>query len=858
MKTGKKILIALISLVVLCVAGFVAWYLTKYVFYDDYKQYIRTYEYEEGTEFTQIKEDKADVAGMLLAAENENFKLYVKKSTANVALYDKRTGEITYANPLDGANDANANGTHKKYLQSQLIIEYFNTSRVSGIMDSFSYAVETDQVTYESIENGLRVVYEIGDKSSKTGIVPIYISDERLQLFLSKMSEDDAKDTKKRYTESSVGEGWWELNSGSQKGAAILRKLNKYFESAGYTEEDYVADMTASGVEGVIPISFVIPLEYRLTEDGMEATIPAEQIVENGGGTLYRIQMLRYFGAAGMEEEGYMLVPNASGSIIYFNNGKTNVPDYNQYIYDIDPLAANYTVVEETQKARMALFGISYEDYGMLATIEEGESLASVSASVAGKLNSYNYAYPIFTVRGYDKLDMFGASGNQASLPVVESRMAQTDLTVRYTMLEEENADYAGMANYYRERLISEGVLTAADEESGDIPFYMDIIGGVKETAFILGVQYLNVNPMTTFEQAGEISKDLAASGVSNQVMNFQGWFNGGYYHDVADKIKVIRKLGGKSGLEELNDLMEENGNKLYVETAFQKVSFISKRYQYAWESAKYYGGGYVAAFGQVNPATMRQTSSLGYQETRYNIISPKFLTRYVDAFSSKIQDYDVAGISLSDLGDVLSSDKKRTEIIDRQQALDVVRGQFEILESTGKNIMVSGGNDYSFAYADDLLNVSSSDNDFFVIDENVPFYQMLIHGSIDYSSELINLSDVSDPEAYALQLIEYGMSPHYVFTEKSSNELKYTGLNMYYSTCYDTWKDDAVEMYETINGALKHVSGAAMVDHEILEDGVRKVTYSNGCVIYTNPSAEDVTVDGITVKAKSYEVEGI
>lgn len=858
MKTGKKILIALITLVVLGVAGFVTWYVTRYVLYDEYKQYIKTYDYEEGTEFSHIKEDKADVAGMLLAAENENFKLYVKKSTANVAIYDKRNGNITYTNPLDGADDPNANGTHKKYLQSQLIIEYFNTSRVSGIMDSYSYALETDQVTYESIENGLRVIYEIGDKSSKTGIVPIYISDERLQLFLSQMSEDDAKDTKKRYTESSIGEGWWELNSGSQKGAAILRKLNKYFESAGYTEEDYVADMTASGVEGAVPISFVIPLEYRLTEEGMEVTIPTEQIVENGGGTLYRIQMLRYFGAASMDEDGYMLVPNASGSIIYFNNGKTNVPDYTQYIYDIDPLAANYTVVEETQKARMALFGISREESGILATIEEGQSLASVSASVSGKLNSYNYVYPIFTVRGYDKLDMFGASGNQASLPVVESRMAQTNLTVRYSMLEEDQASYSGMANYYRDRLISEGVLAAADDESGDIPFYMDIIGGVKETAFILGVQYLNVNPMTTFEEAGEISTELADSGVTNQVMNFQGWFNGGYYHDVADKIKVISKLGGKSGLEALNDLMEENGNKLYVETAFQKVTFISKRFQYAWESAKYYGGGYVAAFGQVNPATLRQTSSLGYIETKYDIISPKFLTRYVGAFSDKIQDYDVAGISLSDLGDILCSDKKRTEIIDRQQALDVVLGQFEVLETTGKNIMVNGGNDYSFAYADDLLNVSGSDNDFFVIDENVPFYQMLIHGSIDYSSELINLTDVADKDVFALQLIEYGIAPHYVFTKKSSSEMKYTGLNNYYATTFDTWKDEAVEMYETINGALKYVSGSSMVDHEILDGDVRKVTYSNGCVIYTNPSAEDVTVDGITVKAKSYEVEGI
>lgn len=858
MKTGKKILIGAVALLVLGIAGFFGWYLVRYVFYDEYKQYLTSYEYEEGAAFAPIKEASADVPGMVLAAENENLKLYVKKSDASVAIYDKRNGTTVYSNPPGGAQDSKANGTHKNYLQSQLIIEYFNTSRVSGIMDSFSMSADRGQVEYETIENGLRVIYEIGDKGSATGIVPIYITQERLQSFMDRMSEEDAKDTRKRYTESSVGEGWLELTSGAQKGAAVLRKLNKYLEGAGYTQEDYVQDMTDSGVEGAVPISFVIPLEYRLTEDGVEASIPAGRIAENGGGMLYRIQLLRYMGAAGMDEEGYLLVPNASGSLINFNNGKSTAQDYNQYIYDMDPLAANYTVVEETQKARMALFGISRNENGILATIENGQALASVAASVSGKVNSYNFVYPIFTVRGYDKLDMFGASGNQASLPVVEKQMADADLTVRYTLLEEAQADYSGMASYYRDRLIREGVLTAKEEEQGDIPFYMDVIGGVKETAYFLGTQYLSVAPMTTFEQAGEMAADLAGSGITNQVMNLQGWFNGGYYHDVADKIKVISKLGGRSDLESLNKTISEIGGRLYVESAFQKVTFISKRYHYAWESAKYYGGGYVAAFGQVNPVSMRQTSGLGYVETKYDILSPKFLPRYINAFAENIQKLEVDGVSLSDLGDLLCSDKKRTEIIDRQQALDIVVGQFDTLNGLDRNILVNGGNDYAFAYADDLINVSTDGNDFFMIDENIPFYQMLIHGCIDYGCALINLNDVSDQQAFALQLIEYGASPHYVFTKESSNEMKYTGLNRYYSTQYDIWKDSAVNMYQMVNDALKYVSGAEMVRHEILNGSVRRITYSNGCVIYTNPSDQDARVDGITVKAKSYEVEGI
>ena len=47
------------------------------------------------------------------------------------------------------------------------------------------------------------------------------------------------------------------------------------------------------------------------------------------------------------------------------------------------------------------------------------------------------------------------------------------------------------------------------------------------------------------------------------------------------------------------------------------------------------------------------------------------------------------------------------------------------------------------------------------------------------------------------------------------------------------------------------------MVGHEILDNGVRKVTYDNGVTIYVNYSEEDLTADGKTVPALSYRLEG-
>lgn len=857
MPKSKKILIAVVSLILAVAFIWAVYWFAHFYSFNEYRKEVSSYEYEEGKDFQPLQESKSDVEGMALAAENDTLKLYANIQSGEVAVVDKRNGQITYSNPANADDDAVASGTNKSFLKSQLIVDFFNTTRTQGTMDSYSYCTSIGQLETEAIENGVRLLYTLGDMTSKTGIVPQYINSESLDLVLANLSEEDASFVSKKYRNSSVADNYKELLESAVNGASQIRKLNKFFEEAGFTQEDYNREMMNSGVEGVMPISFVIPLEYRLQEDAVEVSIPMSGVKENGGGAIFRIQMLRYFGAAGMEEDGYMLVPNGSGSLINFNNGKTKVEAYSQYVYGIDPLAAEYTVRENTENIKMALFGICRNDSSIFATIEDGASLAYLTAGVSGKINQYNYVYPTFVVRGNDKLSMFGTTGNEADIPIVEKEFYDTNLSVRYTLLTEEDKGYNGAANYYRNRLIQEGVLTRKQEQDMDIKFYYDVLGNVEMAKYILAFQYEGNYAMTTFEQAQEMSNQLRDSGISNQVMNFQGWMNGGYNHDVVDKIKIPMSLGGKSGIEELSQTVTENGGTFYADVAFQKVSEISKRYSFSDESSRYYGGGYIADFGLVNPTTLRQTSGLGYEENIYARISPKFLVRYVDKFTSKIQKYDIAGIALRDMGNELHSDKKRTNVISREAALDVVSASLAKMQETGKNIMLYDANDYAFSYADDIINAPLTDNDFYIIDETVPFYQMLIHGCIDYAGSSINLSDSFDRTDIVLNLIETGASPHFIFSYQNANKMKNTGLNRFYATTFVSWKDEAVAIYQEVNEVLKKVNHAEMIEYNIMSPDVKAVTYSNGITIYTNSSTKDQTVNGVSVPARGYRIGG-
>ncbi len=855
MSFGKKLFFLILGVAAVIGLIYLAYYLINFTFYNEYKKYVSTYEYEQGTELKLQSEKLAGYEDYKLVSETDTLKMYLNKNSSDVAIFDKRSEEITFAVPAEADNDAIANTLNKNYLKSHLIINYYNAGRTEGVYDSYSMAVERGQVTYEGIENGVRVIYDMGDYSNSIGTVPEYMTEEKLAEICEKLTEEEATSLNRYYATASDVSGMRQLLKTVRTNRNVLKKIQAMLDTVGFTEEDYAEQMELAGTTVSIPISFKIALEYRLEDDHVNVSVPVCAIEENGGAAIYRIQLLRSFGAAGSDEDGYIVVPNGDGSLIYFNNGKINATPFSQYVYGIDPLEAEYTVLENSENTTLPIFGLSKENVTILTSIEDGAALAEINAGVSGTLNTYNYAYTAFLIRGSETLEMFGTTGNESTLPIVEDKPYDCNLTVRYTFLDEEHEGYNGMAKYYRERLIEEGVLTKKDT-SEDLKFYYDVIAGVEMTEYFLGKQYMGLTAMTTFEEAEEMSKLLKEAGITNQVMNLQGWFNGGYYHDVPDFTFVSWELGGKKGLESLNEAIEANGGNLYADVAFQQVTFDSKRFNYQAMSSKYYGSGYVASFGQVNPVTLRQTSSMGYSETMYDLISPKFLVRYVQAFAKDIEKINVNGISLRDLGSVLQSDKRRTNVISREQALDVVMAQLEALHATEKNILVNSANAYSWGVADDIINLPLGDNEYMLVDEDIPLYEMIVHGSIDYCGDVYNLADVKNEKELLLSMIEYGAAPHFVFTMAETTEMKYSGMNMNYSTTFATWKDKAIAIYDELDTVLGQVSGETISSHEILKDGVRKVTYSNDVIIYVNYNDTAVLVDGVNIPAMGYVVK--
>ena len=841
----KRLIIIVVVALLVIISASALNIIFRYFKYDEYKKYEVKSKTEKGERFVAVNEDKPDVEGMVLVSENDNLKLYTNLETTEIAVYNKNDGSITYSNPQD-RDTHTGTGINASNLSSTLAVTYYNKAGNVATINNYDMSIKNGQFETESIKDGIRYIYTLADEDSIASIVPYYISEDGLNKVMEKSSDYDARTVKGKYK---LENGTYVLNDSAKKSKVGMEKLNKIFEKAGYTEEDYAKDM--EGHEEDESLSITIPLEYRLTDKGLEATVKAADIEEHGNVYISQIDVLQFFGAASNKAQGYILVPDGSGALINLNSGN-QATAYNQAIYDIDPVAQNYVVIEETECARLPIFGIKADDNAIFARITAGDAIASVNADVAGKLNNYNYAYASFNVREKELLNMFGVQGSKSDIPVVEKSLYKIDLSVSYSFLTKDDASYSGMARTYRKQLIDEGILKETNQ-SESVPLYLDIIGGVEQKKHIMGIPYEGVCAMTTYDEASEIVDNLYDSDITNLRLNYQGWFNGGIYHDVADKIKLIGSVGSKSDLESLNKKLEDKGGKLFMDVAFQKVSHESKRFTSVLEASKYYSG-YVVELGATDPSTVRQTSNLEwYDEMIYYMISPKFLNRYVDKFASKITKYDVSGINLTDLGSVLTSDKKRSELINRQQAENIVIGQYEKLAETKKNLMETGGNEYSLKYVSDIIDAPTSYSAYYIIDEQVPFYEMVIHGSISYSGEAFNLMDDDLDDDFVLNCIEYGIAPRFTLSYKDPSKMKYTSSADKYSVLYTTWLDKAKEMYGNINEALKDVDGSAMINHEKLDNGLIKVDYENGKTIYINKTSQDITVDGNTVKAKNY-----
>lgn len=822
---------------------------------------------EEEQEAVPIRNYDASLhEGKEYILENDDLKFEFDPATTQFTLTQKNTGKVWYSNPPEGANDPQANASARKNLQSTLILEYTTINAVSALLNSYEFSVANGIYEVEASEDEIRVLYTIG-KVKKTFFIPMAVPESRMKEFYDQMERSQQKkldDYYRRYDINNLlatddksallsqypdleNERVYVLRESASSKEFILRQIEEMFSSVGYTEEDYYADLeryasSASSDKVIINLTVV----YRLDGNRFIVEIPNDEIAYNEAYPLTKISLLPYFGAGGTEDEGYLLVPEGSGALIRFNNGKSEQSAYYADVYGWDYGKKRTELVDETRSA-MPVYGIANGDSSFLSVMEEYDTIASIRADVSGRQNSYNYAYATYEIIHSDKMDISAKSDR--TVLAFEEDVPEGKIVQSYTFFA--GTDYVNMAETYRDYLQRRypELQKVADTE---LPVAVEFIGAIDRVKQILGFPVKRPEVLTSFAEAQEILAEMLADGYENLSVRYSGWMNGGVSHTMAKNIRLTSGMGGKKALKALMDYANTNGVDVYlsgrVETA--NNSNLLDGFLRSRDSAKHVSREVIEHspfsaiwFGEMPEKRMGS----------YYLLRPSVCIELMEELAGKAADYQ-AGVGFEDIGYLLSADYNPKRLVTREQVMKLQSEALAKIQADGTKIMISAGNEYALPYADIVTNVDLEGKPLAILDESVPFYEIVVHGLVNYTGDAINLS--GNPWTSVLKCAEMGAGLSFAFMKSDADALQNSEYMDYFGAYYDGWKDWAKEYYLRYKEEMAGLNNQYITGHSVLEPGVTTTTYENGTVVYVNYNNEDYTNGTVTVPARDYLVE--
>lgn len=717
------------------------------------------------------------------------------------------------------------------------------------LVSMFSVPVHAENVQTEQVQSEMLKGF---DKVAENSNILLYINNSTSDIALVDKSSNSLwwSNPVDRNSDT-FAKGTFKMNLSSHILLEYVDEKGQKFMANDYTGSVQKKGMKAQKIQNGVKVTYyfdkekmTIPVQYTLNKDYLEAKIILSEVEEKGGYELTSISLLPYFGAGGEKAQGYMMIPDGAGALINFNNGKTVYSDYSENIYGRDNILSKSVEDVKKDKISLPVYGIKNGNNGIIAVITEGDSVGVLNASVSGRSTSYNNVYCEFEYRAFDSVIMREREGTAKDISTVAQTAASVDsFSINYYPLQKQDSDYPGMAKRYQRYLVEEKGLKSSVKDS-DVPFYVNTFGGIEKKKYIFGIPINTVEKLTTYRQAKELLEELKDLGVKNPVLRYQSWSEEDIYGKVPSNVDLESKLGSRKEFSSLieysntnnidfypnadlaNMLNRGNGFSAYKNAA-QTVS-RAPALQYLFSISHYFKR------GDVRP---------------WYLVSPQFLPEIAKDLNQGLSKMDIQGVSSNTLGNLLYSDYSKKGIDrNRAQALNE-----EALKALNIKKLLESANAYSIPYASHIINTPFSSSKYDIFDEEVPFYQMVIHGYVPYSLESVNL--VSNEEDMFLKTLETGSSQLYSWIANDSTLLKGTKLDYLYSGNYKSWIKSAAEDYKKINEVLRSIQSKRIVNHKKLLENVNETTYENGVSVVVNYNNKDVTIKGRTIKGKGYAV---
>ena len=773
--------------------------------------------------------------------ENDEYSMQLNCETTHFTILHKPSGTI-YSSVSDPASEQ----------EFEIGIHYYDSNSAKTSMNSYEDSVQKS--TYEVKTNGevIQVDYSI-QKAKQRLFVPEVIGQEVFEEEILKNLESGPRRRIKQFYHLSE-ENVYILSD--MVAEHNYSEITTYMDTAGFTEQAYTKELERLGMEDSVDnkqsAAFVIPVQYALSEDGFIATVLTDKITSASDSyQLTDVSVLPYFGSCGASEKGWMLVPDGSGAIIELAEKRGST--YEQKIWGNDLAVASSVSANMTQNAGMPVYGMHTGEQAHFALISGGAATATINAEIYGKEFAQSRIYTEFNILSFDTSDA-GELSRKAEFNLYASDYMEEHPQITYTLFPDATTTYSDMAVWYREYLVAKGILSDPIEMSDKVPIYIDFIGYETIEQSVLGISTEKEIVLSDLKGIQSSLKELKSRGVNNVQVRLKAYSNGGLYGSVAEGYNLHKCVGSQEELDALAKSIKDGGGKLYLEnnisTAYTSGKVFDKMTHAVRNITKMVAEG-------VDFDLIARTRVEAVKE--YYLTSPAYFSALTEKFimglGKKSEDMSLYGYSWSDYGSKLWSDFHEEHPYDRTQTVEMSQKAVKQATDVFDKIITDGSNAYVLSDTVAVMNIPLSASSLHAESYSVPFYQMVIHGYLDYAGAPMNCS--ADTQKNYLASIESGACLYYSFYTENGNPLTETEAGtLVYPTQISASMESVEQQYAEWTKIFLGLRDQLIMEHRRLAEDVTVTVYEDGTMIYVNYNEKEIQLEGVTIPSKGFFVK--
>lgn len=568
---------------------------------------------------------------------------------------------------------------------------------------------------------------------------------------------------------------------------------------------------------------FQFDVQLGLSEDGFFVYFDPSTLLEtNENFRMTGLQFFPYFGSVREDVfPSYMVIPDGNGALVRTVTRYDTAfqADY----YGSDPGYGRTSIAQLS----MPVFGMIHavNDIGFWTEVEQGAEHSTLLANFWGRSTRYHRITNRFNIRRVYR-NIINRAGDGSD--VIPSEAIATPFQSVYRVLKDQEANYVGMANAYQARLVQRDVLTRALEEH--MPMYLQFLMSEQEPTFFGTTQVT----MTTAQHVKTMSEQLVEAGVVNQTIGLSGWSSDGYTYYAPYRTRYHDASGLKSTIRALTD----QGFDTYVEQDYVTSTSLSRRVDFNRDVARNYS----------KLKMSRVFNRFDSDQLSFYYLYPEQALTMMKNDQGSFTNLGVSGLYMKDFGHVLTSyfDGQRRS---RTHTLSILDEMAALMDGYA----LSRPNAYMLAHARHYMELPITNAQLDLYTDLVPFVSYVLRGYIPVYTPSLNFNTLGRDRL--LQMIDYAVFPSYLLTQAESTRLRYTYSNRYFTTAYDDFKEDIIDVYAYLSPFYDALSEGTITSRTMVNVGVSVVTFSHGVQLVVNYRSQPYVYNGLTIPAQDARV---